>query len=457
MKAYRHTGTMHWSPEGRYLAKSIKPTLESPFVIMAYDFHTQQTTPITSPNPSFFGDAYPIFINEQQLVFIRFEKTRTSKVNRFQAEQGTIYLKDLASGKLKVIRQFEGTISGLSWDSHSERLFCLVREEDQQTSVYELCLSGTAKLLKEERNVWRRNLTYNDATKTLLFERWEMPLDLQRIPIDTKEKGLANRQGIPELNSSHWDWGISFAREGNLASFISDRSGWDELYAWHPQQSGRIQQLTKLRGPTVLYAQLSPDGSKLLFQQYWQKSYSLQWLDLSTGSITTLVSSGQAISYPTWHPNGQEILYSHHTGQGYELFSLNLSQKQPRQITTDGGYKSQFSVKDGRPTLFYSKFGQAGIYQKHTYAAKEEIAFPDSAVQNYSSWTIGEAGIFFCQDYTIHFISHDLSNRRQVNRYSSYSHLTELVLSPEEAELFISIPHALNIDVEELALHPHPE
>lgn len=101
---------------------------------------------------------------------------------------------------------------------------------------------------------------------------------------------------------------------------------------------------------------LSPDGKRVLLSTSLNGSENICLVDRD-GSKFTVISEGEN---PIWHPNGNVILFNKKTGDYYQLFELDLTTYQTKQLTSgefsshsphyspDGGHIAFISTQDNK-------------------------------------------------------------------------------------------------------------
>ncbi len=98
-----------------------------------------------------------------------------------------------------------------------------------------------------------------------------------------------------------------FSPDGAWMSYISTKSGAQELWLWDPA-SGEETQLTRLGARINSYA-WSPDGRWIAFAGDRLGTYDIWTVEVETGQVSRLTTDRNYEVFPYWTPDSQEILY----------------------------------------------------------------------------------------------------------------------------------------------------
>lgn len=217
------------------------------------------------------------------------------------------------------------------------------------------------------------------------------------------EGGLTDDGGniLRLTDNSHLDRMPAWSPDGRYIAFISDRDGDFEVFRMRPDGT-QVTQLThndvaeihpywspdgsriiynrRLAGERIYtirmmafdgsgdrevlsdgelnsYAQMSPDGQRLVFDK-WQDNEEtngeIYVLALETGNLTRLTrNEGIYDGYPTWYPDGERVLYASESEGPFKLFSVRIDGTDRRQVTFGPGHDARADVSsDGRRILF---------------------------------------------------------------------------------------------------------
>src|SRR2546423_6757068 len=161
-------------------------------------------------------------------------------------------------------------------------------------------------------------------------------------------------------DSSARDRAVNYSPDGKWLSFISDRSGREELYVTAIDGSGEAQKLTDIDALKFGY-NWSPDSKEIAFTSSDSK---LRKVNVAGKQIVELDSSRYGnISTPEWSPDGKWLAYSKadasRTTDIY-LISSSGTDKEAHKVTFDSyDERSPRFSPDGR-NLFFARSDSIG-------------------------------------------------------------------------------------------------
>lgn len=124
------------------------------------------------------------------------------------------------------------------------------------------------------------------------LNRWELRL----VEIETgQERRLT---GAPKEK----DWAAAWSPDGEVIGFLSQRSGYTELWTVRPDGEG-LRQLTRLNRDVVEFA-WSPDGRTLAATVCREGAIDLVLIDSGTGEARNLRAGKGCFAAQCWSPNG---------------------------------------------------------------------------------------------------------------------------------------------------------
>src|SRR6266571_5980841 len=146
---------------------------------------------------------------------------------------------------------------------------------------------------------------------------------------------------------------VNYSPDGKWLSFISDRSGREELYVVAIDGSGEVQKLTDIDALKFGY-NWSPDSKEIAFTSSDSKLRKINVANKQTAEIDA--SRYGNISTPEWSPDGKWLAYSKQdasrTADIY-LIASSGDDKQPHRVTFDSydERRPEFTP-DGRKLFF---------------------------------------------------------------------------------------------------------
>jgi dipeptidyl aminopeptidase/acylaminoacyl peptidase len=130
--------------------------------------------------------------------------------------------------------------------------------------------------------------------------------DLNRLDIHLVELATGHIRELtpwPKVRNWHGRW----SPDGSQIAFLSQKSGWNEVWLAQPDGQG-LRQLTHLKVDVADIA-WSPDGTRLACTLNQLGALHLALLDAQTGAATTLRAEDEGVyTQPQWSPDGHKLL-----------------------------------------------------------------------------------------------------------------------------------------------------
>lgn len=195
--------------------------------------------------------------------------------------------------------------------------------------------------------------------------------------------------------NNYW---VQVSPDGNTLYFSSDRHGGDyEIYRSDIDGNSNLQRLTIMSG-NDLHPSISPDGSKIVFQNGGYDSSAEIYIMNNDGSnLVQLTNNSVYDGSPSFSPNGQKIVFTAWDGSQYpEIFTMNV----------DGSNRTQLTNVAGAYWQSAGVFNPAGdkIYFLEGFNADNHIVMMDTDGSNWvditppNSFGYSEANISFSPD-----------------------------------------------------------
>ncbi|MCK5678323.1 MAG: PDZ domain-containing protein, partial [Flavobacteriaceae bacterium] len=158
-------------------------------------------------------------------------------------------------------------------------------------------------------------------------------------------RNLTQSSGIHERNSK-------WSPDGKWITFISDKTGEDEIYKQTQNGSNAAIQLTS-KGKAYKYQPYwSPDSKKIL----WSDSeHKLKYIDVNTKKVVDVdFDPNRAIRHYDWSPDNKWITYTKTGDNRFALvFIYSLDQKKSYPVTSDWYNSGQSIFSDDGKYLFF--------------------------------------------------------------------------------------------------------
>lgn len=173
--------------------------------------------------------------------------------------------------------------------------------------------------------------------------------------------------------------------------WMSIRTGSEEI--WSGSADGeKPLQLTHLNRYSGT-PRWSPDGSWIAFDNYTSHGVQIFAVDSAGRNLHQVTSGPSDNVVPSWSRDGKAIyLASRRTGN-WEIWKHALDNGVESQMTKHGGFDA-FESYD-RHTIYFSRFGQAGIWSMPADGGAESLVISDKPQVGYwGHWAVTQDGLY---------------------------------------------------------------
>lgn len=127
-----------------------------------------------------------------------------------------------------------------------------------------------------------------------------------------------------------------FSPDGSMVSYISNRTGSDEIWVWSVTES-RDRRITHLGGTINNTVQWSPDGQWIAFSGNHRGVLDVWRVHVATGRTERLTADARDEVYPTWTPDGRHIVFVRLDARrvDHDVLTIPSSGGEPRLIVSD--------------------------------------------------------------------------------------------------------------------------
>ena len=332
--------------------------------VWIYDFSTKQIKNITN-NPA--QDIFPMWAGDK----IYFMSERERPVNLYCYD-----LKTNGTEKVTDFKEFDCKFPSLGDNA-------IVFENGGYIYLFDLATQKTNKVDVRIADdfVNSRNLL-KDASK--IINSFSLSPDGKRIAFDARgdvwtvpaksgiTKNLTQTSGIHERN-------VNWSPDGQYISYVSDKTGEDEIYIQKQDGSVDAVQITKNADTYKYDMAWSPDSKKLLWAD---KLLRLQYVDIDSKDVVLVdQATDWEFGQYTWSPDSKWIAYARpDRREETKIYLYELASK-TENVVTDGWYDSgdpSFS-SDGKYLFFTSNRDFNPIYSwtewNHAYTDMAKVYF----------------------------------------------------------------------------------
>jgi Tol biopolymer transport system component/DNA-binding winged helix-turn-helix (wHTH) protein len=185
----------------------------------------------------------------------------------------------------------------------------------------------------------------------------------------------------------------SVSPDGRRLSFVSDRSGWFEVWVCAYPEGSDCRELTSFRQGYVGSPRWSPDSQRIAFDARVDGNADIYLVRADGGQPVRLTRESSVESRPSWSGDGRWIYFRSDRTGAHQIWKMPVAGGAPIQVTTSGGFEA-FEASDGK-SLYYVQ----GRYAKGLWTVPveggQQTRVPGLQSLTASSWTIIDNGILW--------------------------------------------------------------
>ena len=227
------------------------------------------------------------------------------------------------------ITTFAGEASSPVWMPDSHRLIVSIERDDKvQLVLTDRDGSWPRGLVTAPGDAWDAQPSPDGRFVCFTHRPFDdlNRLDVWLVEVETGQ--IRELTGTPKLNN----WCGRWSPDGQTIAFLSQQSGWNEVWLVRPDGDG-LRQLTH-QGHDVGDLAWSPDGTRIACTVNEEGAYHLGLIDAQTGAVTFLRREFGLHSHPNWSPDGAFLTFEYEDwSRPPELYRLELSTGQLSQLT----------------------------------------------------------------------------------------------------------------------------
>jgi Tol biopolymer transport system component len=369
--------TLHWAPDGDWLAFAEKASADAPARIVRLSLAAAEKRPLTSPPPESMGDIQPqISPDGRLLAFVR-SGARTWGIQ-------DVWVQPVKGGEGRRLTFGKyGYAAALSWTADgAEIVFTtyatvgrLVRVPLAGGAPQPVAGVGESAVDASVRG----NLMVYVQDTNWVWDIWRLP------------RPGVSRSTVPPQKLLASAVNASYSPDGRQIAFESDRAGVGNI--WLSSADGsRPVQLTTMKSHAGT-PRWSPDGRRLVFDSPEAGNFDLYVVGADGGTPRRLTHEPSEDGTGTWSRDGRSIYFhSDRTGRP-EIWRVPSEGGTPAQVTRNGGIYALES-EDGR-ALYYSKPSLSGVWRVPLSAGEETEVVKPMGWQGWQEWALTRRGIYY--------------------------------------------------------------
>ncbi len=305
-----------------------------------------------------------------------------------------------SGGEARQLTNDRSMIYGMAWTPEGrEILFASTRQNSTRLwriPAIPAMLRGvfkTPKLVEAAGD----DATYPSISRSsrLAYQHYTRDWDIVRAEITGREGASDHRlhASTPLIASTRLDTAPAWSPDGRRIVFISDRSGYFELWICDADGSNPIP-LTAFGGPGVMNPRWSSDSHRLIFSALTGPNSNPEgyFIDANGGAPERIgTPDHRSIAFPILSRDERSIYFIPGPQErAVDIWKIPSAGGAAVRITKGGAFQPQEST-DGK-LLYYGRYGTHGLWCVPTAGGEERQVLNSISGDG---WTIGPRGIYY--------------------------------------------------------------
>jgi serine/threonine protein kinase/dipeptidyl aminopeptidase/acylaminoacyl peptidase len=293
---------LSWSADSKWVAFYAAEADAGLPAIFILNVETLEKRRLTTPPEDSAGDSGVAFSPDgRSLAFCRATSWGNGELHVLRLSEDLKIVGD----PLKIASK--GKVLGLDWTPDSRSLVVSVLDS-HGTNLWRVELSGSHQPKKLTFGANGFQPTISRRGNRLAYAEQVGDINLWRLDLLPRSRKVRVPHRI--VASTRTDSYPQFSPDGSTLSFVSDRTGTNEIWTCGLDGSNQAQ-LTSLKGVMISgRPRWSPDGSKIAFEGYAEGSSSIYVTEVRTGFTKRRLTSHPAgPANPSWSLDGRWILF----------------------------------------------------------------------------------------------------------------------------------------------------
>jgi Tol biopolymer transport system component/DNA-binding winged helix-turn-helix (wHTH) protein len=376
-----------WSPDSQTLAfidRAAGEDVHSIFLVPADGGPKRQVTFPAAERT--YGDSSPaISPDGQSLAFVR----------HLTYDVADVFVQRLDSENPRRVTFDKRQVRGLSWmPSGQELIFSSNRNGRHQ--LWRAKVNGTAQPTFVPGIIEARSpavsSTRSGSDSRLVYQAYAEDYNI----------ALLRRAATDAWNASKPSFYAASIRDeqtprvspdGRRLAFVSDRSGWFEVWVCTYPDGSDCSQLTSFRQGYVGSPSWAPDSQRIAFDERVGGNADIYVVRADGGQPVRVTDEISVEARPSWAGDGRWIYFRSDRTGTHQIWKMQINGGPPLQVTSNGGYESLES-SNGK-SLYYVKGPYThGLWNVPVDGGQEAVV-PGLKTLTASSWTIVDTGILW--------------------------------------------------------------
>ena len=295
-----------------------------------------------------------------------------------------LYVVAASGGASRRLTQHGSQILGFDWmPDASAVLYC--SDHAGRSSLYLLQLDSGDTSLQQSGCPYQ--LAIASESRVVVFEQREMDPNIEEIHLG--DRGMHIR--LPVFDSTQNEAYPAYAPDSSQVVFVSDRSGDEQLWIGN-LISGSAYQLTQHNDLHLTGPRWSPAGDYVYYLGRGAGSETLFRVSANSAVVERLSQSSEKVRSVGVSQDGQSIFYSSDLSGSWEIWVMELVNRETRRITSAGGHRPVDPYGDGM--VYYTKLNVFGLWRMPVAGGAEQLVSELLRYYNHDDWQLNRSGFY---------------------------------------------------------------
>ncbi len=395
-----------WSPDGKYLAVTDSPSTNvKTRGITLIDAETGSLRVLTKPPADSIGDFKAVFSNDSKTIVFSRENNGTSQT----------FTIDVSGENERLLLEESVYVQNFVWSSDNSELLYSAKH-GAVVEVFSLAIGSNEKP-KYVASLGTRIARISSDQKGSIYAL--QAIRDTNIWKTTYDSGFQNQIAKEKLVSSpRTDESPSYSNDNRRISFLSDRSGADEIWIANADGSDP-RQLSKFEGPLVVSGRWSPDDTKIGCHVSFGQDQDVYWLNTATGKPTKVTSGGKHL-VGGWSADGKSLYYVKFEDARSKLYKTEIDSGTTVLVVDDATIS--FESPDGQ-FVYFAKASEPGVWRVPSSGGEPQVVGDASVFPGLHNGTFqaDAAGIYLIDDTAkpgsiIRYLDHSSGSINEIAR-----------------------------------------
>jgi Tol biopolymer transport system component/DNA-binding winged helix-turn-helix (wHTH) protein len=346
---------------------------------------------VTSPTAEkMYGDSAPaISPDGRMLAFVR----------HLTYDVADIFVQPLDAAKPRQLTFDKRQIRGLAWMPDGRELVFSSNRSGQH-HLWRVALSGESQPTVVESMTDARFPAVSSARSRsgprLVYQAFSEDFNIR--VLTRAADGAWNAAAETFAASIRDEKSPRISPDGRQMAFVSDRTGWYEMWTCAYPERFECRQLTFFRQGYVGSPSWSPDSERIAFDARVDGNADIYVVRADGGQPVRLTYEMSVEARPSWSNDGRWIHFRSDRTGAHQIWKLPVSGGAPVQVTRNGGYEA-FASTDGESLYYVQGRDTRGLWSVPVEGGPE-VRLRGFESLTASSWAITDTGILWIDDTT---------------------------------------------------------